>query len=74
MNHATHRIAANAFFIAHCAASAFAVFGGPLSMIHKAWMWIHIPLVLWFVAMNLFDWTCPLTVWEKDLRLRMTQP
>ena len=74
MNVTGHRIAANVFFVLHCAASAFALFGIILVVINKAWMWLHVPLVIWFGLMNLADWTCPLTTWEKALRQRIAQP
>ena len=74
MKDSAYRIAANVFFIVHCAVSAFAMFGAFLAALDKKWLWAHIPVVLWIFIMNLADWTCPLTTWERTLRLRMAQP
>lgn len=30
-------------------------------------LWIHLPIVIWAAAVNLFGWTCPLTPLEKTL-------
>jgi hypothetical protein len=59
-----YRIAAVVLAASHFAISVFAVLGAFLVAIDPAWMWMHVPVVLWIFAMNLFDWTCPLTTWE----------
>ncbi len=51
----------------HILFSLTAMFGGFGVLICLSSMWIHIPLMLWAAAVNLFSWTCPLTPLEKRL-------
>jgi len=68
------RLAANLFFLLHCAFSLFVVFGAFLTIVNPRWMWAHLPAVLWTFCMNVADWTCPLTTWEERFRNRAEQP
>ncbi len=46
----------------------FVVFGGLLVASHRAWIWLHLPAVLWGALVELMGWICPLTPWEWRLR------
>ena len=67
------RIAADLVLIAHFLFAGFAVLGGILFYWSSAWVWIHLPVVVWSAIVNLMSWTCPLTPVEKRLRARAGQ-
>jgi hypothetical protein len=52
----------------HLAFVVFVVLGGLLVMKWPRLIWIHLPAVLWGVAIELFGWICPLTPLENWLR------
>ncbi len=62
------RAAADLVLLLHFAFTLFVVFGGFLILLSRAWIWIHLPLVVWASAVNLGGWTCPLTPLEKRFR------
>ena len=51
-------------FVLAAVAGAFAILADP------RWALIHVPIVVWSSAVNLFSWTCPLTPIEKHFRRR----
>ncbi len=61
------RVAARSVLMLHLMFSLAAMFGGLAMLILFSAFWIHIPLLLWAAAVNLFGWTCPLTPLEKRL-------
>jgi len=65
-----NRLGADLVLVAHFAFVAFAVFGGFLIKVNEAWIWIHLPVVVWSSVINLASWTCPLTPIENFLRQR----
>lgn len=67
------RIAADSVLLLHFAFVIFAVLGGFLVLLHPAWAWIHVPVVVWSSVVNLASWTCPLTPLEKYFRARCGQ-
>lgn len=62
-----YRAAAQLVLLLHILFSLVAMFGGFGLLIHLSWMWIHLPILIWAVVVNLFSWTCPLTPLEKKL-------
>jgi Protein of Unknown function (DUF2784) len=68
-----YRIGADLVLLAHFLFVLFAVFGGFLTLRDPAWLWLHVPVVLWSSIVNLMSWTCPLTPLEKALRIRAGQ-
>lgn len=62
-----YRTAAQLVLSLHVLFSLVAMFGGFALLIHLSWMWVHLPVLIWAVAVNLFGWTCPLTPLEKKL-------
>ena len=62
-----YRAAARMVLVLHLMFTVVALFGGFALLMSLAMLWIHIPILLWAVAVNLFGWTCPLTPLEKKL-------
>lgn len=71
--HMCYRVGADLVLLAHFLFVVFAVFGGALVWFDFAWVWAHLPVVLWSSLVNLLSWTCPLTPLEKALRIRSGQ-
>lgn len=65
----TYSIAADLLVVIHLGFIFFVVLGGLLVFKWRAVMYLHLPAVLWGVLLELFGWLCPLTPWEKQLRL-----
>ena len=65
-----YRVGADLVLVAHSLFVAFAVVGGALAHYNRAWIWLHLPVVLWSAVVNFASWTCPLTPIEKALRTR----
>lgn len=61
------RVAAQLVLLLHILFTFLALFGGFGLWVSSTWMWIHLPVVVWAVAVNFFGWTCPLTPLEKRL-------
>ncbi len=64
------RLSADLVLLFHFLFVAFAVGGGFLLLLDRAWAWVHVPAVLWSSVVNLLGWTCPLTPLEQSLRVR----
>jgi hypothetical protein len=71
MSRSFNRLAADVILLFHLAFVLFAVFGGWLLLSNRAWIWVHVPAVLWSSVVNLASWTCPLTTLEQDSRSRV---
>jgi hypothetical protein len=63
-----YRLAADLVLIIHLAFVIFVVLGGLLVLRWRALMWLHVPVVLWGVAIELIGFVCPLTPLEVWLR------
>lgn len=66
----SYQLLANLVLILHLAFVAFAAFGGLLALRYPKVLWLHLPALLWGVAVQWADWICPLTPLENQLRLR----
>jgi hypothetical protein len=53
---------------AHAGFALFVVIGGALAWRWRALRWLHVPAVLWAIAVELGGWICPLTPLENRLR------
>lgn len=71
MNRTMNRLAADSVLLLHFAFVLFAVLGGLLVILSSAWVWLHVPAVLWSSLVNLASWTCPLTPVEQRWRKRV---
>jgi hypothetical protein len=62
------RLAAELVLLLHFVFVMLAVFGALGVLIAPAWIWIHLPIVIWSSVVNLTGWICPLTPLENRLR------
>jgi len=65
---------ADLVFLVHLLFICFAAAGGILVLRWPRLAWLHLPAVVWGTAVELFDWTCPLTPLEDTLRRSAGEP
>ena len=65
-----YRILADVTVAVHLLFIVFVFFGGFLTFRWPRLAWAHVPSFLWGAAISLFDWVCPLTYLENDLRAK----
>jgi hypothetical protein len=63
-----YRVLADVVLIVHLVFVALVVFGGLLVLRWPRFMWVHLPIALWGVAIELIGFICPLTPLEVWLR------
>ncbi len=63
-----YRILADLLVLTHLCFVAFVALGGLLALRWRWVPWLHLPVALWGVAIELGGWICPLTPLENDLR------
>jgi hypothetical protein len=63
-----HRFIADSVLIAHSGFVLFVVLGGVLCFRWRWAVWIHLPAVTWGIAVQLMNWSCPLTPLENHFR------
>lgn len=68
-----YRVLADLVMLAHFAYIVFVVGGALLVLHHRAWMWLHLPAVVWGVWVECFARRCPLTPIENTLRAKAGQ-
>lgn len=61
-------VLADLVLVVHAAFVAVAVLGGLLVLRWPRLAWLHGPVLLWAVGVELFTWPCPLTPLEQGLR------
>ncbi len=66
----TYCMLADLVVVLHLGFVIFALLGGLLVLVHKAWAWVHLPCVAWATMVELTGWICPLTPIENWLRQR----
>ncbi len=54
----------------HFAFIAYMVTGGFLALRWPKTIWVHVPVVIWGIAIELIDFVCPLTALERWARPR----
>jgi len=59
---------ADAVVVLHGLFILFVILGGLLVLKWFRLAWVHIPCVVWGVLIEVFNWVCPLTYLENDLR------
>ncbi len=64
------RYLADAIVISHLMFVMYAVFGGVLVLKWKYTVYLHVPALLWGIAVEVNGWICPLTPLENELRAR----
>jgi hypothetical protein len=55
---------------AHFMFIGYMVVGGLLALRFPRTIWVHVPVVIWGIAIELIDFVCPLTWLERWARLR----
>jgi hypothetical protein len=68
-----YRFAASLVLLGHVLFVALAVFGGFALLVDPRWAFVHVPIVVWSSAVNLADWTYPLTPLENRFRAAAQQ-
>jgi hypothetical protein len=63
-------VAADGILLLHLGFVLFVVIGGLLVMRWPKLAWLHVPALLWGVAVEICGWYCPLTPLENALRER----
>ncbi|MEM7397091.1 MAG: DUF2784 domain-containing protein [Verrucomicrobiota bacterium] len=63
-----YRLLADGVLLFHFAFILFGLFGGLLILRRRIFLWIHLPVVAWIVAIEFVGWICPLTPLENRLR------
>jgi len=56
--------------VLHAAFVVFVVIGGLLALRWRRLIWLHVPAVVWAVAIEVIGFECPLTPLENALRVR----
>jgi hypothetical protein len=64
-----YSLTADLLVVIHLAYIFFVVFGGLLVLKWHRVVYLHIPAALWGALLEFFGWLCPLTPWEKQLRV-----
>lgn len=70
MENTVYLLLADAVVCLHMGFVLFAVFGGLLALHRRAWLWLHVPAVLWAAFVEFSGWICPLTPLENRLRAK----
>jgi hypothetical protein len=65
-----YRVLAEVVLIVHFAFVAFVAVGALLAWRWPSVVWLHVPTLVWSVAIITIGFTCPLTPLEKSLRRR----
>jgi len=65
-----YRILADATAVGHLAFVLFVALGGLLVLRWRKLAWIHLPAAVWGALIEIANWTCPLTTYENQFRLR----
>jgi hypothetical protein len=65
-----YRLAADLVLIVHLAFVVLVVLGGVLVLRWPRFMWVHVPALLWGMAIEFIGFVCPLTPLENRLRER----
>ncbi|MGI9627782.1 MAG: DUF2784 domain-containing protein [Longimicrobiales bacterium] len=63
-----YRVAADLVLVLHLLFIVFVIAGGLLGLRWRWTPWLHLPAVVWGVALEFFGWICPLTPLENSLR------
>ena len=65
-----YRLLADAAVALHLAFILFVILGGFLVLRWRRLAWVHAPVAVWGVAIELIGWICPLTYLENHFRAR----
>jgi hypothetical protein len=65
-----YRLAADVIVVVHALFVVFVVLGGLTVLRWPRLAWLHLPVAAWGALIEFGGWICPLTPFEKWLRLR----
>ena len=65
-----YHMLADVVVVLHLAFIIFVMLGGILVIFMPKVVWLHIPCVIWGIAIELTGWICPLTPLENLLRVQ----
>jgi hypothetical protein len=68
--HAGYALVAVLTATAHFIFIGYMVAGGFLAQLYPRTIWLHVPVVMWGVAIELIDFVCPLTWLERWARMK----
>ncbi|MCL7964864.1 MAG: DUF2784 domain-containing protein [marine benthic group bacterium] len=63
-------LAADLVMLAHFSFAAFASLGGLMVLLKPRLAWLHLPVLIYAIGIELVGWICPLTPLEWNLRAR----
>ena len=69
-----YRLAANLVALVHFLFVAAAALGGFALLLDSRWIYLHLPILIWSVFVNLSGRSCPLTPLEKRWRQAAGEP
>jgi len=64
-----YRVLADAVLVGHLLLIIYGLLGGLLYFWRSWLLLLHLPLAVWISLIEFFQWTCPLTPLEKQLRV-----
>jgi len=64
-----YRVLADAVLVGHLVLIIYGLCGGLLYFWRSWLVLLHLPLAVWISLIEFFQWTCPLTPLEKQLRV-----
>jgi len=64
-----YRVLADAVLMGHLLLVVYGLLGGLLYFWRSWLVLLHLPLAVWISLIEFFQWTCPLTPLEKQLRV-----
>jgi len=64
-----YRVLADAVLIGHLLLIIYGLLGGLLYFWRSWLLLLHLPLAVWISLIEFFQWVCPLTPLEKELRV-----
>lgn len=67
------QISADLVVIVHLLFILFVLFGSLLALYGRWVIWVHVPVVLWGIGIEVIEWVCPLTPLENRLRISAGQ-
>jgi hypothetical protein len=63
------QVLADVVLVSHLLFILYGLLGGLLYFWRSWLVWLHLPLAVWISLIEFFQWTCPLTPLEKQLRV-----
>lgn len=62
------QLLADLVVVVHLIFIVFVILGGLIALWWQPVIWLHLPVLLWGILIEIFGWVCPLTPLENTLR------